>query len=194
MVQKFEFLKTELEGAYLIKPFIATDERGAFIKDYSKEVFEANGINHDLVEVFYTQSQPGVMRGMHFQRVKQQVKLVRCVKGMVYDVIVDLRPDSPTYLKSQGFYLSGDNFNQLYVPEHFAHGYIALEPSIVVYKCNEKFIGEYDDGIMFDDPDLNIKWPLEDIKAEGFDSLDKLIISEKDKNLQSFQEYKSKYL
>ena len=118
MVQKFEFLKTELEGAYLIKPFIATDSRGAFIKDYSKEVFEANGINHDLVEVFYTQSQPGVMRGMHFQRVKEQVKLVRCVKGMVYDVIVDLRPDSPTFGQWRGFDLTGENMNCLLVPQY----------------------------------------------------------------------------
>lgn len=194
MLQKFEFLKTDFEGAYIIKPFVSTDSRGAFIKDYSKDVFEANGINHNLEEVFYAENQAGVLRGMHFQRVKQQVKLVRCVKGRIFDVIVDLRPDSPTFLKWQGFYLSEDNYNQLYVPEHFAHGYLALEESTVVYKCNQAFCAEYDDGIKFDDPDFNINWPVDEIKADGFNSLEDLIRSEKDMNLQSFKEYKRKYL
>ena len=194
MIQKFEFLKTDFEGAYIIKPFVSTDSRGAFIKDYSKEVFEQNGIKHDLAEVFYAENQAGVLRGMHFQRVVEQVKLVRCIKGKIYDVIVDLRPDSPTFLKWQGFYLSEDNFNQIYVPENFAHGYLALEPSTVVYKCNESFNAEYDDGIQFDDPDFGIIWPIDEIKAEGFDDISKLIRSDKDKNLQTFAEYKEKYL
>lgn len=194
MIQKFEFIKTDFEGAYIIKPFVSTDSRGAFIKDYSKEVFEQNGIKHDLAEVFYAENQAGVLRGMHFQRVVEQVKLVRCIKGKIYDVIVDLRPDSPTFLKWQGFYLSEDNFNQIYVPENFAHGYLALEPSTVVYKCNESFNAEYDDGIQFDDPDFGIIWPIDEIKAEGFDDISKLIRSDKDKNLQTFAEYKEKYL
>ena len=194
MIQKFEFIKTDFEGAYIIKPFVSTDSRGAFIKDYSKEVFEQNGIKHDLAEVFYAENQAGVLRGMHFQRVVEQVKLVRCIKGKIYDVIVDLRPDSPTFLKWQGFYLSEDNFNQIYVPENFAHGYLALEPSTVVYKCNESFNAEYDDGIQFGGPDFGIIWPIGEIKAEGFDDISKLIRSDKDKNLQTFAEYKEKYL
>lgn len=97
MIQKFEFCNTDFEGAYLIKPFCATDIRGAFIKDYSKEVFEANGLEHNLAEVFYTVSHKGVIRALHFQRVHEQAKLVRCIKGKVFDVIVDLRPDSPTF-------------------------------------------------------------------------------------------------
>ena len=149
MIQKFEFCNTDFEGAYLIKPFCATDVRGAFIKDYSKEVFEANGLEHNLAEVFYTVSHKGVIRALHFQRVHEQAKLVRCIKGKVFDVIVDLRPDSPTFKKWQGFYLSEENMNELYVPEHFAHGYLVLEPSVVSYKCGEKFYGEYDDGIMY---------------------------------------------
>lgn len=194
MIQKFDFQKTIFKGAYLIKPFVSTDVRGNFVKDYSKEVFEANGITHNLAEVFYADSQAGVVRGLHFQRVKQQVKLVRCVKGSIYDVIVDLRPDSETFLKWQGFLLTGDNFDELYVPEYFAHGYLTLEPSTVVYKCNEAFHPEYDDGVQFDDPDFGVEWPLEKIKADGFDSLDKLIRSDKDKGLQSFAEYRSKYI
>ena len=102
MIQKFEFCNTDFEGAYLIKPFCATDIRGAFIKDYSKEVFEANGLEHNLAEVFYTVSHKGVIRALHFQRVHEQAKLVRCIKGKVFDVIVDLRPESPTFKKWQG--------------------------------------------------------------------------------------------
>ena len=96
MVQMFEFTELDLKGAYLIKPFYATDERGGLIKDYSKEVFRNYGIEHNLKEVFYTISKRGVIRAIHFQLVKQQPKLVRCISGHVYDVIIDLRPDSET--------------------------------------------------------------------------------------------------
>jgi dTDP-4-dehydrorhamnose 3,5-epimerase len=184
MIQKFTFEELELKGAYLIKPFVAFDERGYFIKDYSEEVFKENGLNHDLKEVFYTNSHKGVLRAIHFQRINEQPKLVRCVSGKIYDVIVDLRKESPTFGQWKGFYLSEDNKNQLYVPKQFGHGYLVIEPSIVSYKCAEKFYGEYDDGIMWNDIDINIKWPLE--------LIDKLIISEKDKNLQSFQEFNRK--
>lgn len=181
MIQKFNFAKTEIEGLYLIDPFVASDERGLFIKDYSKEVFEQNGVTHDLKEVFYTDSHKGVVRAMHFQREKQQPKLVRCVHGKVYDVICDLRKDSKTFGKWQGFELSGDNKKELLIPAGCAHGYLVLEHSIVSYKCAEKFYGEYDDGIMWNDKDIDIKWPL--------DLVDEVILSEKDKCLQSFSEF-----
>ncbi|MCB4335833.1 MULTISPECIES: dTDP-4-dehydrorhamnose 3,5-epimerase [Bacillus cereus group] len=184
MIQKFSFEELDLKDAYLIKPFVAYDERGYFIKDYSKEVFESNGIKHDLKEVFYTSSHAGVIRAIHFQRVNEQAKLVRCVSGEIYDVIVDLRKDSPTFGQWKGFYLSEENKNALYVPEGFGHGYLVIKPSIVSYQCAEKFYGEYDDGIMWDDPEIGINWPLH--------SVDTLILSEKDKNLQSFAEFKNK--
>lgn len=188
MVQKFQFEETELKGAYLIKPFYATDERGGLIKDYNIDTFKANGINHELKEVFYTISKKGVIRATHFQGITQQAKLVRCLKGHVYDVIVDLRKESPTFGKWQGFDLSEENTNCLYVPEYFGHGYLVLEDSIVSYKCNEVFNGEGDAGIMWNDPDINIKWPLELIGG-----IDNLIISEKDLHLQSFKEYIENY-
>jgi len=161
MIQKFEFNKTEIDGLIDIKSFNADDIRGCFTKDYSKEVFEANGINHDLAEVFYTTSYKGTIRALHFQRVKQQPKLVRCVHGHVYDVVVDLRKDSPTFKKWLSFDLIGEKHNEILVPAGCAHGYLVLEDSIVSYKCSEKFYGEYDDGIYFNDPDLNVAWPLE---------------------------------
>ena len=185
MIQKFEFGELELKGAYLIKPFCATDERGALIKDYNIGVFESNGISHDLKEVFYTISKKGVIRAIHFQLGHQQPKLVRCISGHVYDVIVDLRPDSPTFGKWLGFDLSGENMNELYVPAFFGHGYLVLEDSVVSYKCAETFYAEGDSGIAYDDPDIAVNWPFELIGGK-----DKLIISEKDKSLMSFNEYK----
>ena len=148
MIQKFEFQELDLKGAYLIKPFHATDERGGFIKDYNIDTFKANGIDHDLKEVFYTVSKRGVIRAMHFQLVKQQAKLVRCVSGHVYDVIADLRPDSPTFGQWRGFHLTGENTLSLFVPEYFCHGYLVIEDSIVSYKCGEVFYGVGDSGIM----------------------------------------------
>lgn len=184
MIQKFSFKELDLKGAYLIKPFVAIDDRGYFIKDYSKEVFEDNGINHDLKEIFYTNSKKGVIRAIHFQRVKQQVKLVRCVSGKIYDVIVDLRKDSPTFGEWRGFFLSEENKEQLFIPKHFGHGYLVIEPSIVSYKCGEKFYGEYDDGIMWNDPTIGIEWPLELVSNE-------IILSKRDKELMSFKEFKN---
>lgn len=183
-MQKFSFEELLLKGAYLIKPFFADDLRGGFIKDYSKEVFEKNGINHELLEVFYTISKKGVLRAIHFQEVNHQPKLVRCVSGRVFDVIVDLRPESPTFKRWLSFYLTGENMDEILVPAHFGHGYLVLEDSIVSYKCAAPFDGEHDSGIKFDDPDISVVWPFHEIGG-----LDKLIISDKDKNLQSFKQY-----
>ena len=187
MIQKFEFKETSLKGAYEITPFFASDERGGLIKDYNVDTFKANGIDHELKEVFYTLSKKGVIRATHFQLVKQQAKLVRCISGHVYDVIVDLRPDSPTFGQWQGFDLTGDNQKCLYVPQYFGHGYLVLEDSIVSYKCGEVFYGEGDSGIMYNDPQINIKWPFEKIGG-----IENMIISDKDKALMSFEEYKRK--
>lgn len=184
MVQSFHFEKLRLEGAWVIDPFIAYDERGYFIKDYSAEAFQRAGITHDLKEVFYTNSHKGVVRAIHFQRVKQQPKLVRCVSGKVYDVIVDLRKNSPTFGQWEGFTLSEENKKELLVPAGFGHGYLVLEPSIVSYKCAERFYGEYDDGIFWNDPDLGISWPT------GL--VDRIILSEKDQKLDSFAAFQER--
>lgn len=181
---KWNFEHTNLKDAYLITAFCMDDRRGAFIKDYSKEEFEKHGIIHELKEVFYTVSHKGVLRGMHFQKVKQQAKLVRCISGCVYDVIIDLRKDSPTFMQWQGFILSGDNMQELLVPEGFGHGYLVLEDSIVSYKCAEKFYGEHDSGIRYDDPAMKIDWPYEKIGGK-----ENIILSDKDEILQSFEEF-----
>ena len=185
MIQKFEFEKLRLDGAYLIKPFYAPDERGGFVKGYNVEIFKSNGINHELKEVFYTISKKGVIRATHFQLIKQQAKLVRCISGHVYDVIVDLRPNASTFGEWMGFDLTGDNRFELYIPEFFGHGYLVLEDSIVSYKCGEVFCGEGDSGIIYNDPEIGIEWPFDKIGG-----IENLIISEKDKHLMNLNAYK----
>ena len=188
MIHKWNFKELPLRDAYIIDFFFADDIRGGFAKDYSQETFAANGIRHGLKEVFYTISHKGVIRALHFQRTKQQAKLVRCVKGKIYDVIVDLRKDSPTFKQWMGFYLSGEDHVELLVPKGFAHGYLVLEESIVSYKCDEKFFGEFDGGIKFDDPEIGVDWPFDLIGGK-----DKLILAEKDICLPSFAEFMNNY-
>lgn len=185
MIQKFEFHETKIPGLIEVTPFNADDIRGCFTKDYSQEVFEANGISHDLKEVFYTTSHKGVIRALHFQREKQQPKLVRCIYGHVWDVVVDLRKDSPTFKEWISFDLIGEKHNEVLVPAGCAHGYLVLEEgSIVSYKCAEKFYGEFDDGISWDDPDIGITWPLELIGGR-----EKVILAEKDMKLCKFSHF-----
>lgn len=188
MMQTFRFIETEIPQVYLIDPFCSDDRRGKFIKDYSDVVFQKNGIQHRLAEVFYTCSHKGVVRGMHFQRVKQQAKLVRCINGHVWDVIVDLRKNSPTFKKWLGFDLTGDNLREVLVPVGCAHGYLVIEEAIVSYKCDEDFYGEYDDGLRWDDPDIAIQWPLD--KVGGIDGI---ILSDKDQSLQTFKAFMDAY-
>lgn len=188
MIQKFEFHETMISGLIEVTPFNADDIRGCFTKDYSKVVFEQNGIHYDLAEIFYTTSHKGVIRALHFQRVKQQPKLVRCIYGHVYDVVVDLRKDSPSFKKWLGFDLIGEKHNEILVPAGCAHGYLVLETSIVSYKCSEKFYGEYDGGIKWNDPDINVKWPLEKIGG-----IENLILADKDKNLPTWAEFEKQF-
>jgi dTDP-4-dehydrorhamnose 3,5-epimerase len=188
MIQKFAFRLTEIIGLIEITPFCANDERGCLTKDYSQEIFAQNGIIYDLKEVFYTTSHKGVIRGLHFQRIMQQPKLVRCICGHIYDVVVDLRKDSPTFKKWLGFDMTEDNRREVLVPAGCAHGYLVMEKSIMSYKCAEKFYGEYDDGIIWNDPDINVQWPLKEVGG-----LDQVIIAGKDKNLPTFKKFMEQY-
>lgn len=184
MIQKFEFRETEIKGLFEITPFNADDIRGCFTKDYSREIFEQNGIKHELAEVFYSTSKKGVIRGLHFQRIKEQAKLVRCVSGHIFDVVVDLRVGSSTFKKWLGFELNEENQKEVLVPVGCAHGFLALDTATVSYKCSECFYAEGDDGMKWNDPDIGIDWGLERIGGA-----DNVILSEKDGNLQSFKEF-----
>lgn len=181
----WNFKSTDFEDVFLIEPFCALDNRGYFLKDFNSDLFEKNDIDFIVKESFYSFSKKNVLRGLHFQRERQMSKLVRCMSGKILDVVCDLRKDSPTFMKHQKFILSADNMNALFIPGGFAHGFLALEDAVVSYKCGEVFVSEYDDGILWCDKTLSIDW--------GVDDISKIVISEKDKNLQSFEEFRGKY-
>ena len=182
---KWNFNKTDLPDVFEIQPFCSYDNRGFFLKDYTRDIFLENGIKYDLKETFYSFSKKNVIRGLHFQREKQMPKLVRCLSGKILDVVCDLRNNSETFGKWKTFILSDENMKQLLIHGGFAHGFMALEDSLVSYKCAEVFSPEFDDGIIWNDTDINIEWNI----PEGTE----IIISDKDKNLQTFKEFKEKY-
>ncbi|MEI2392034.1 dTDP-4-dehydrorhamnose 3,5-epimerase [Priestia megaterium] len=156
-------IKTKFEDAFLIELKVFGDHRGFFTESYNKEMFKQNGIDMDFIQDNHSLSQqPGTLRGMHYQlNDKAQTKLVRVTRGAIYDVIVDIRKDSPTYGEWQGFILSSDNKRQLLVPKGFAHGFCTLvENTEVQYKVDELYSPEHDRGIAWNDPALNIDWPF----------------------------------
>ena len=177
----FEFKELELKGAYLISNFYAGDNRGGFTKSFEKDIYRNAGIEFQLNETFASRSMKNVIRGLHFQTHNPQAKLVSVVAGSVWDVIVDLRPDSSTYKKWVAHELSAENHLSFFVPRGFAHGFASLEDNtVMLYQCDGKYNAETDTGIRFDDPDIGIDWPVDENVA---------IHSARDMKLSSFQEY-----
>ncbi len=169
-----------IKDAKIITPFMAEDQRGYFLKSFEKDIFSQMGLNGAIQEDFESFSTQGVIRGLHFQTKNPQIKLVRAITGTIYDVIVDLRKNSPSFGKWIGVTLSGENFKSLWIPAGFAHGFQVLsENAIVNYKCIGKYEKGYDSGIKYDDRELNIDWKNGSI-----------IVSDRDKSLQSFCEFR----
>ena len=188
MVQSFSFRELDLKGAWMIRPFCATDERGSLIKDYNVETFRTAGIEYELKETFYTTSHRGVLRAIHFQLGKPQPKLMRCISGRVFHVLVDLRPSSETFGQWRSFELSMDDPLSLLVPAGFGQGYLVIEDAVMSYKAAEVFYGPGDAGILYNDPVIGIDWPWDRIGG-----IKNLIISDKDRCLMSFEEFRRKY-
>lgn len=184
MIQSFDFQEMDLKGAYIIKPFYATDERGGLIKDYNIDIFREAGIDCVLKETFYTISKRCVIRAIHFQMEKPQPKLMRCISGRVWYVIVDLRPESETFGLYRSMELSGNDPICILCPVGFGQGYLVLEDSIMSYKASEVFYEPGDSGIMYNDPDIGIEWPFEMVGG-----LNNIVVSEKDQCLLSMKEY-----
>lgn len=169
-----KFINTDIKNLIIIEPNVFGDSRGWFSESYNKNIFEENNIPIDFVQDNHSYStQKGVLRGLHFQNTPfAQTKLVRCTKGRIWDVAVDLRKTSPTYLKWFGLELSADNHKMLLVPQGFAHGFVTLESDCEVqYKVDNIYDKTSDRSIRFDDPSINITWPVYDV-----------ILSDKDKN------------
>ena len=178
------FIKTAIDGVYIIEPRVFTDERGYFFESYSRAAFEAAGLHYDFVQDNQSKSSYGTVRGLHFQKGEHaQAKLVRVLEGTVLDVAVDLRRASPTYGQHVAVELSAENNRQLMIPRGFAHGFSVLSGTAVfAYKCDNLYCKESEGGIRFDDPTLAINWRIDMSRA---------LTSEKDKEHPYFSEFES---
>lgn len=158
------FTETKLKGAFIIEPDRLEDERGFFARTWCQKEFQAHKLNPRLVQCNISfNKRKGTLRGMHFQVAPyEEAKLVRCTMGAIYDVIIDLRPDSSTFKKHIGVILNPENRTMLYIPEGFAHGFLTLEDNTeILYQMSEFFSSEHLRGIRWDDPTFRIDWPIE---------------------------------
>lgn len=180
-MSKFTFNKTSIEGVYVIETTIFGDDRGYFMETYQKDIFDEAGLDFDFVQDNQSKSKKGVLRGLHFQYTQPQGKLVRVIKGEVFDVAVDLRKDSDTYGNWEGVILSEENKKQFFIPKGFAHGFLVLsDEAEFTYKCTDFYKPDDEGGIQWDDPEIGIDWPL--------DGIDEITLSEKDKKWKPMKE------
>ena len=171
----------DIEGLYVIEPTVFKDERGYFVETYNQNDMKEAGLDMVFVQDNQSMSTRGVLRGLHFQKQFPQGKLVRVVRGKVFDVAVDLRSDSKTYGKWFGVELSAENMKQFYIPEGFAHGFLVLsDEAEFCYKCTDFYHPGDEGGLAWNDPEIGVEWPIE----EGVD----LIISEKDQKWKGLKD------
>ena len=171
----------DIEGLYVIEPTVFKDERGYFVETYNQNDMKEEGLDMVFVQDNQSMSTRGVLRGLHFQKQFPQGKLVRVVRGKVFDVAVDLRSDSKTYGKWFGVELSAENMKQFYIPEGFAHGFLVLsDEAEFCYKCTDFYHPGDEGGLAWNDPEIGVEWPLEE-------SVD-LIISEKDQKWKGLKD------
>ena len=177
----YEALKLEIDGPVLIKPTVIYDERGFFMESYTKDEYERIGIKDEFVQDNHSLSIKNTLRGLHFQiEPYAQSKLVRCIAGSILDVAVDIRKDSKTFGKHVKAVLSSEDKKMFYIPKGFAHGFLVLsDVAEVIYKVDDFFNRDYDSGVIWNDPELGIDWPVVNP-----------ILSEKDRRLQTFAELK----
>lgn len=179
MNSNFEIQNLVLDGVKLITPFYQEDNRGYFLKSLERDIYKEWGLDANVYEDFESYSKKGVIRGLHFQTKNPQVKIVRAIKGIIHDVVIDIRKSSKTFGQYVDIILSEENHNILWIPEGFAHGFEVLsEDAIMSYKCVGKYLKGYDTGILWNDTDLAISWHTKHP-----------IVSDKDVALMSFQEF-----
>ena len=178
---KIKVTTCDIEGLYVIEPTVFKDERGYFMETYKLIVFQDAGLNMTFVQDIQSMCVQGVLRGLHFQKQYPQGKLVRAVRGSVFDVAVDLRSDSKTYGKWFGVTLSAENKKQFYIPEGFAHGFLVLsDEAEFAYKCTDFYHPGDEGGLLWSDPEIGVDWPIE----PGME----LIISDQDKKWSGLNE------
>ena len=173
-----EFLPTQIPAVILIRPKVFSDPRGFFLETYREDIFTVSGIDKTFVQDNHSGSVRGVLRGLHYQIHQSQGKLVRALAGEIFDVAVDLRRTSPTFGKWCGIYLSAENKDQLWIPEGFAHGFLALSDWVeVAYKATDYYAPEWERCIVWNDPTIGIEWPVlhgSDMSVSARDTLGKL--------------------
>lgn len=173
----------EIEGLKVVTPAVIGDARGYFMETYNYNDFKAAGIDVEFVQDNQSASKKGVLRGLHFQKKFPQDKLVRVIKGEVFDVAVDLREDSKTFGKWFGILLSEENKKQFFIPKGFAHGFLVLSDyAEFCYKCSDFYHPDDQGGIKYDDPDIGVKWPI----PEGME----LTFSDKDTKWGGIKEFR----
>lgn len=161
-----KIIETTLPDVKIIEPKVFGDQRGFFLESWNAEKLSALGFNANFVQDNHSRSQQGILRGLHYQTQHTQGKLVRVTHGKVFDVAVDIRADSPTFGQWVGVTLSGDNFRMLWIPAGFAHGfYVMSESADFMYKCTDQYAPDYEQSIVWNDPDIGIEWPLVDGQA-----------------------------
>lgn len=179
---KFSVETCEIDGVKIITPTVFGDERGYFMETYQQNDFKEIGIDVEFVQDNQSASKKGVLRGLHFQKKFPQDKLVRVIKGAVYDVAVDLREGSETFGKWKGVLLSEENKKQFFIPKGFAHGFLVVSDyAEFVYKCSDFYHPNDEGGLAFNDPEIGVEWPIE----EGLE----LIMSDKDKKWGGLSQY-----
>lgn len=157
----------DIDGPLIIEPKVFGDERGFFMESWNAGAFARAGLDLNFVQDNHSRSQKGVLRGMHFQNPGPQGKLVRVVRGAVFDAVVDLRQSSPTYGKWTGVHLSAENKRMFWVPEGFAHGFLTLEDDTdFLYKCTAPYAPEHENSLAWNDPEVGIDWPLDGIEPK----------------------------
>jgi dTDP-4-dehydrorhamnose 3,5-epimerase len=160
---KFERCKTKLDDITILRPTVFKDDRGFFLETYNRQEFAEIGIHDEFVQDNVSQSARGVVRGLHYQAKNAQGKLVRVLRGKIFDIVVDIRNGSPTYGQYLGIELTAEDSGMLHVPVGFAHAFMALEDGTeVMYKVTDFYSPQYDAGIRWNDPDLAIPWPIRD--------------------------------
>ena len=178
---KIKVTPCDIKGLYVIEPTVFKDERGYFVETYNQNDFKEAGLDMVFVQDNQSMSVKGVLRGLHYQKQYPQGKLVRAIRGTVFDVAVDLRADSETYGKWFGVVLSAENKKQFYIPEGFAHGFLVLsDEAEFAYKCTDFYHPGAEGGLAWNDPEIGVEWPIE----EGME----LIISEKDQKWGGFKD------
>ena len=163
-------LPTRLEGPLLLEPVVHGDSRGFFLETFRANGLAELGVTDEWVQDNHSRSTQGVLRGMHFQLGRGQAKLVRCARGAILDVVVDIRPDSPTFRQWEGHQLDDERNLQFYIPVGFAHGFCVLSESAdVIYKCSDYYDPELERSIAYDDPEVGIEWPALDLTVSERD-------------------------